>query len=174
MVWASFDHSTARPVGDNVPDPQKHAHVLVFNATRTRPKTGSRPASSPPSSGTASITPPSFYSRLARRLEDLGYAIDRRGGKEWEIAGVPQSVIDKFNKRTDEIEAEHRTGGCGRSRITGRSTSTSWGPRRGSTKQKELTPERAPRRRGTPSSPTSEREALAAVYRRDVHGRRRP
>ena len=34
--------------------------------------------------------------------------IDRRGGKEWEIAGIPQSMIDTFNKRSHEIEAEHR------------------------------------------------------------------
>ena len=46
-----------------------------------------------------------FYSRLADKLEGLGYVIDRRGGNKWEIAGVPQSVIDKFSKRTDQIEA---------------------------------------------------------------------
>ena len=37
----------------------------------------------------------------------MGYVIDRRGGKEWEITGVPQSAIDKFSKRSGEVEAEH-------------------------------------------------------------------
>ena len=30
-----------------------------------------------------------------------------RGLKEWEIAGVPQAVIDRFSKRTGEVEEEH-------------------------------------------------------------------
>jgi hypothetical protein len=34
--------------------------------------------------------------------------LDRRAGDKWEIAGVPQSVIDTFSKRTDEIENEVR------------------------------------------------------------------
>ena len=81
--------------------------------------------SSATSSGTASITPRPFTSQLAGRLEAMGLVIDRRGGKEWEIAGIPQSMIDKFNKRSAEIEAEHR-GGCEKILTTGRSTSTSW------------------------------------------------
>ena len=40
----------------------------------------------------------------------LGYVIDRRGGKEWEIAGVPQSVIGKFSKRTGEIRQKPSAG----------------------------------------------------------------
>ena len=47
-----------------------------------------------------------FEARLAHKLEGLGYVIERRGGKDWEIAGVPRSVIGKFSKRTDEIETE--------------------------------------------------------------------
>lgn len=33
LLAAGFDHSTARPVGDAAPDPHRHKHVLVFNAT---------------------------------------------------------------------------------------------------------------------------------------------
>src|ERR1700693_2020855 len=32
MTWAEFIHTTSRPV-DGLPDPQLHAHVLVFNTT---------------------------------------------------------------------------------------------------------------------------------------------
>jgi conjugative relaxase-like TrwC/TraI family protein len=33
LLAAGFDHSTARPVGDAVPDMHRHKHLLVFNAT---------------------------------------------------------------------------------------------------------------------------------------------
>ena len=56
----------------------------------------------------------------------LGYVIDRRGGKEWEIAGVPQSVIDKFSKRTAQIEAEAEKLG-----ITDAAAKPSWGQKSG-------------------------------------------
>ena len=131
MVWAAFYHSTARPVdfekfmarmaangnipdwlraaNDNIPpDMQEHAHVFVFNATRdpveNRIKAGQFAGIKRDGEYFAAV----FYSKLAGRLEAMGYAIDRRGGKEWEIAGIPQSMIDKFNKRSDEIEDEHQ------------------------------------------------------------------
>ena len=75
-----------------------------------------------------------FYSRLAGKLEGLGYVIDRRGGKEWEIAGVPQSVIDKFSKRTTQIEAEAERLG-----ITDAADKAELGAKIRAKKQKELT-----------------------------------
>jgi conjugative relaxase-like TrwC/TraI family protein len=108
MLWALFNHSTSRPVEDQAPDPQRHAHVLCFNATddpvEERIKAGEFSAIKRDGEYYTAL----FYSRLARKLEALGYRIDRRGGKSWEIAGVPQSVIDKFSKRTEEVEAEHQ------------------------------------------------------------------
>ncbi len=131
MVWAAFYHSTARPVdfekfmarmaasgdipdwlraaNDNIPpDMQEHAHVFAFNATKDpvegRIKAGQFGGIKRDGEYFAAV----FYSKLAGRLEAMGYAIDRRGGKEWEIAGIPQSMIDKFNKRSGEIEDEHQ------------------------------------------------------------------
>ena len=107
ILTVSFDHATARPENDDtLPDPHWHKHLLVWNATR-RPDDGKIKAGQ---FGDIVRDKPyyraAFYSRLADKLEELGYAIDRRGGTEWEIAGVPQTVIDKFSKRTMQIEAE--------------------------------------------------------------------
>ena len=65
-----------------------------------------------------------FDSLYARELEKLGFVIDRQGGKKWEIAGVPQSMIDKFSKRTDEVEDE-----AARRGITDAAARRSWGRR---------------------------------------------
>jgi hypothetical protein len=107
-----------------------------------------------------------FYARLAAKLEGMGYVIDRRGGKVWEIAGVPQSVIDKFSKRTDEVEAEHadrllndpdyRPG-----------NKHELGAKTRSKKQKELTPDQL-RKEWDGQLNDAERRALAAVYRKEV------
>lgn len=44
-----------------------------------------------------------FHARFAGRMAELGYGI-RRTSKGWEIAKIPESVIEKFSRRTQEIE----------------------------------------------------------------------
>lgn len=105
MAWAEFVHSTSRPV-DGVPDPHLHTHAFVFNATfdprERRWKAGEF--------GDLKRDAPYYQaacdSRLAEKLVKLGYQIERRGNApgEWEIAGVPESVVAKFSRRTKEIE----------------------------------------------------------------------
>ena len=107
-----------------------------------------------------------FYSKLAGRLEAMGLVIDRRGGKEWEIAGIPQSMIDKFNKRSHEIEAEHRRRMKDDPDYRAEYKHELAAKTR-SRKQKELTPEEL-REAWDAQLTDDERDALAAVYRREV------
>lgn len=96
----------------------------------------------------------------------MGYVIDRRGGKAWEIAGVPQSVIDKFSKRTDEVEAEHadrllndpdyRPG-----------NKHELGAKTRSRKRKELTPDELRKEWGGQLT-DDERDALSVVYHKGI------
>ena len=103
-----------------------------------------------------------FYSRLAGKLEGLGYGIDRRGGNEWEIGGVPQATIDKFSKRTAQIEAEAEKLG-----ITDAAEKAALGAKVRSKKQKELSlPEL--RTAWDAQMTDAERDALAAVYRKEI------
>jgi conjugative relaxase-like TrwC/TraI family protein len=162
VLTVRFPHATARPENDDVlPDPHWHQHVLIWNATKrddgkimagqfgnlVRDKPYYRAA---------------FYARLASKLEGLGYTIDRRGDTDWEIAGVPQSVIDKFSKRTTQIDGEAEKRG-----ITDKARKAELGAQIRAKKQKELTmPEL---RKGWDTQLTDgERDALAAVYRREV------
>jgi conjugative relaxase-like TrwC/TraI family protein len=107
VAAAWFGHSTSRPVGDDPPDPHIHAHVFVFNGTDDAVEEEIKAGEFSYIKRDGEYYNALMMSRLTKKLEDMGYAIERRGGKAWEIAGLPQSVIDKFSKRTEEIEAEH-------------------------------------------------------------------
>ena len=104
---AAFAHFTARPENDDaLPDMHAHSHLLVWNATYDAVEDRVKAGQLGDIVRDKGYYRAAFYARLASKLEALGYAIDRRGGNEWEIAGVPQSAIDKFSKRTAQIEAE--------------------------------------------------------------------
>jgi conjugative relaxase-like TrwC/TraI family protein len=158
VLTVGFDHATARPENaDTLPDPHWHKHLLVWNATQ-RPDGRIMAGQFGDIVRDKPYYRAAFYSRLADKLEGLGYAIDRRGGTEWEIAGMPQSVIDRFSKRTDQIEAE-----AGKRGITDAAAKAELGAKIRATKQKELS---LPELREAWDAQLSEgeRDALAKVY----------
>ncbi len=103
MLWAEFDHFTSRPV-EGIADPHIHMHCFVLNAVyddvEQRWKAGEF--------GDLHLNRPyfqaAFYARLAGRLNEIGYAT-RRTRNAFEIQGVPDGVIEKFSRRTRQIEA---------------------------------------------------------------------
>ncbi|WP_337173561.1 MobF family relaxase [Paludisphaera sp.] len=167
LLYASFDHSTARPVDGSVPDMHRHRHVLVFNATfdaeENRVKAGEFAAIK----RDGEYFTAAFYARLASRLEGLGYRIDRsRGLKEWEIAGVPQALIDRFSKRSEEVreayEEKRKNDPAYRAEYK-----YELGAKTRSRKQKELTPAEL-RREWEGQLSDDDRQALAAVLGRQI------
>ena len=103
MVWAEFTHKTARPV-DGKPDPHLHAHCFVFNATYDQVEDKWKAGYFRDLKRDAPYFEAAFHSRLANNVKDLGYEVEPKG-RFWEIEGVPQSVIDKYSQRRDQIEA---------------------------------------------------------------------
>lgn len=102
LVWAEFVHFTARPVG-GVPDPHLHSHCFAFNSTFDPIEDRWKAASWAKIKKDAPYSEAVFHSLLTERLSRLGYGIERtRGG--WEMAGIPREVIDKFSRRTAQIE----------------------------------------------------------------------
>ena len=169
MLWAEFDHSTSRPVPGSVPDPHRHRHVLAFNCTLSddgRMKAGQFGDIKCDGEFYAAV----FYSKLARRLEGLGYQVDRRGGKEWGIAGIDRALEVKYSKRTGEVEAEHaeRLANDADYRPEDK---YELGQKTRSGKQKELTQDQL-RDAWDGQLSHAERGALAAVYRRQGEGDR--
>lgn len=161
MVWAEYDHSTSRPVGANAPDMHRHKHVVAFSATYDPVENRIKAGQFGGIKRDGEYYAAAFYSRLAVRLGGMGYGIARSGGKEWEIAGVPGSVISKFSKRTDQVErAAEKLG------ITGGAAKAELGAKTRGKKQKELTQDEL-RVAWDKQLTDAERQALAAVVAGD-------
>ncbi len=101
LLWGTFTHSDARPVG-GIPDPHLHQHVFVFNATYDEKEGRIKAAQFGDIKRNASYFETVFNSRLADRLQAVGYQIERNE-RDFELAGFGRSTIDKFSNRTRQI-----------------------------------------------------------------------
>ena len=102
MVWAEFVHFTARPV-NGLPDPHLHAHCYAFNTTWDDTEKKWKAAQFRDLKADAPYFEAAFHARFARQLAEVGYRIERTA-KGWELAGVPQRVLDEFSRRTEQVE----------------------------------------------------------------------
>ncbi len=103
LVWGQYVHFTSRPV-DGVPDPQLHAHCFVFNATFDPNESRWKAAQIGSIKRDAPYFQASFDARLARSFNELGLPIERTQ-KGWEIGGLDKATLDKFSRRTAQIDA---------------------------------------------------------------------
>ncbi len=102
LAWAEFIHFTARPVS-GIPDPHLHAHCFVMNVTHDGVEDRWKAVKFRNLKAEAPYFEAVFHSRLAARMVELGYGVERnRLG--WDIAGISREVIEKFSRRTAEIE----------------------------------------------------------------------
>ncbi|MCD0462381.1 MobF family relaxase [Roseiconus lacunae] len=109
LVYADFLHKTSRPVNGK-PDPHLHVHAFVINWTEQNGKhfagefeeiVRQRPS-----------LQAKFEARLANKLKnELGYGVKHtrylQSGRikaGWEIAGVDRKTIEKFSRRTEQVE----------------------------------------------------------------------
>src|SRR5437870_5156244 len=99
MAWAEFIHTTSRPV-DGVPDPQLHAHCFAFNATWDDKEQQWKAGQFRELKRDAPYFQAAFRVRLANKLQDLGFSIQRKRD-DFEIAGIAASTLKKFSRRTE-------------------------------------------------------------------------
>ena len=109
LAYGEFVHFTSRPV-DGVPDPQLHAHCFVFNATYDAEEGEWKAGQFRDLKRDAPYFQAAFRARLANRLQELGYAIERKRD-DFELAGIPASAIRRFSRRSNKIEEEARKRG---------------------------------------------------------------
>jgi conjugative relaxase-like TrwC/TraI family protein len=102
MAWAEFIHTTSRPV-DGIPDPQLHAHVFVFNSTWDHEEERWKAGQFRELKRDAPYFQAAFRVRLANRLQDLGFGIERKRD-DFEIKGIPADILKRFSRRTELIE----------------------------------------------------------------------
>lgn len=99
LAIATFRHATSR-----AHDPQLHTHAVVINATQDK------------DGNWRSLEPRAFYQlqkeigaiyrqELAHGVVRLGYRIESGKDAMFEIAGVPENVIDALSQRTAAIDA---------------------------------------------------------------------
>ncbi len=105
VVAAEYRHTTARGVleGD-APDPQLHSHVVVTSAVRDDGRIVA--VASRPVFRSAREMGAYYRSALAHQLSERGYAIEAGTGKQgryFEIAGVPQGLLEAFSARSREV-----------------------------------------------------------------------
>lgn len=102
MVWAEFIHTAACPV-DGRCDPQLHTYVFVFNMTWDEEDGCWKAGMFRDLKRDAPYFQAAFRVRLANKLQDLGFGVERNRG-DFEIAGIPSKVLKRFSRRTALIE----------------------------------------------------------------------
>ena len=106
VIATSWRHTTARAVEDQVPDPQLHSHVLLHAAVR-------RDGEVVAIDSRAWLTHQrevgaAYRSHLAHELHRLGFEVHRgtgRGGRYFELDGIPQGLIDRWSSRHHQVQA---------------------------------------------------------------------
>jgi conjugative relaxase-like TrwC/TraI family protein len=106
MVWGEFIHRTTRPV-DGVPDPHTHIHAVAFNLSWDAEEERWKAAQFSNLVRDRGYYQAAFHSRLAERLANLGYGIER-DKKSFRLAGIDRATTEKFSRRSVLIEAEAR------------------------------------------------------------------
>ena len=102
LAYAAFVHEVSRPV-DGVPDPHFHIHCYVLNATYDEAEHRWKAGFFRDLKRDAPYWEAAFHARVAGKLVEAGYGI-RRTERDFELASVSRETIDKFSRRTAEIE----------------------------------------------------------------------
>jgi len=107
LLASSWRHTTARAVAGRPPDPQLHSHVVLHGAVRR---------------GDGKVVAiesrawlvhqreigAAYRAQLADELGALGFAVQAgtgRGGRYFELAGVPQGLLEAWSGRHHQVRA---------------------------------------------------------------------
>lgn len=106
LIYAAFTHKTTRPV-NGVPDPHLHRHCIVFNTTWNSEQNRFQAGEFGNIKQKAVYYEAAFESRMAKRLQEIGYGIERRG-LSYEVKGISEDIAKKFSRRTILIEKRQK------------------------------------------------------------------
>jgi len=102
MLTALFVHTTSRPV-NGTEDPHLHGHAWIPNITFDAEEERYKAAKMRYVWENAPYYEALFDKEMMTGLRELGYGIEQSIGG-WEIAGISRDTIDKFSRRTKQIE----------------------------------------------------------------------
>lgn len=103
LVAAMFRHDTSRAL-----DPHLHSHCIVFNATFDPVENRWKALQNRDMYFARKYVENVYYHALARELRRFGYSIRNRARGDFELEGIPGSLLDKFSKRHEEIDKQTR------------------------------------------------------------------
>ena len=103
LVFGMFTHFTSRPIDNvSVPDPNLHCHCYVPNCTYDFEEQKWKAAKFLRLKQDAPYYEAAFHSRLAEKVKALGVDVER-DGKFWKVKGIEKETLDRFSKRTKQI-----------------------------------------------------------------------
>ena len=102
LAWGEFTHFTTRPV-NGVPDPHLHVHCFAFNASEDPVEAKWKAAAIHEIMRDAPYFEAMFHAKLTEDLGKLGLPIVRTKAA-WDFENVTPELVDKFSRRTAEIE----------------------------------------------------------------------
>jgi len=106
IAYGEFTHFTTRPI-DGVPDPHLHSHCFIFNATYDKKDKKWKAGEFGQIKQDAAYYEAVFHSKLASKLEAMGYRVEKTDNG-FELVGIEKKTLDKFSRRTKEIEEHAR------------------------------------------------------------------
>lgn len=107
LIASSWRHTTARAVAGQPPDPQLHSHVVLHGAVRAGDGRVVAIESRAWLVHQREIGA-AYRATLARELDQLGFGVQAgtgRGGRYFELAGVPPGLIEQWSGRHRQVRA---------------------------------------------------------------------
>ena len=102
LAYASFLHHTSRPVG-GIPDPHLHTHSFLMNLAFDETESRYKALKFRKLKQSAPYYEAIARSWLAHGLREMGYEV-KKVGRAFEIVGIPRTLIQKYSRRTMQIE----------------------------------------------------------------------
>jgi len=107
LLASSWRHTTARAVAGRPPDPQLHSHVVLHGAVRRGDSKVVAIESRAWLVHQREIGA-AYRAQLAAELGQLGFEVQAgtgRGGRYFELAGVPQGLLEEWSGRHHQVRA---------------------------------------------------------------------
>ena len=100
VVGAAFRHDTSREL-----DPHLHTHCVVLNATFDAVENRWKAVEVQGMYRAQKFAENLYYHELVKGLRELGYEVENNA-RDFEIKGVPVSLVERFSKRHRQIDEE--------------------------------------------------------------------
>ena len=100
VIGAAFRHDTSREL-----DPHVHTHCVVLNATFDPLENRWKAVEVQGMYAAQKFAENLYYHELAKGLRGLGYELENNV-RDFEIKGVPTSLVERFSKRHRQIDEE--------------------------------------------------------------------